>query len=349
MSQYNINPRCLPSTPPPSMTGNPNFNGHSPFQASGSRPQSVVSSRSYPGIESALERTNNGNPRVDASSIIPVVHNYCAWMGNVMVEFIIRIVTPKDSRDSAVTLTCQAGGVERIMGEPQIVQLDTNPTQANFIIYVIPRESIPLNSLFKFRVWLSSPEFQVRLWAEDEFWIGAQLPFPSIPGAHLARLTHASPLFHTYHGTVGAASLVYTVCIDRVPYAPTRDEYLITLRYSAGGIGRELCSNIRLRLSCSLEEISFIIYSIRQNSEPKKGRHKFRLWVRSANGGICQRLWAGDDLCMGKDLEFQAVQQGTVIFAQRGTVTSSTARADPFSEPSDLPAYSPNPLADEYQ
>ncbi|ELU37754.1 hypothetical protein AG1IA_08212 [Rhizoctonia solani AG-1 IA] len=195
MSQYNINPRCLTSTLPPSMTGNPNFNGHSPFQASGSRPQSVVSSRSYPGIESALERTNNGNPRVDASSIIPVVHNYCAWMGNVMVEFIIRIVTPKDSRDSAVTLTCQAGGVERIMGEPQIVQLDTNPTQ--------------------FRVWLSSPEFQVRLWAEDEFWIGAQLPFPSIPGAHLARLTHASPLFHTYHGTVGAASLVYTVWYHR--------------------------------------------------------------------------------------------------------------------------------------
>ncbi|CEL59360.1 hypothetical protein RSOLAG1IB_03293 [Rhizoctonia solani AG-1 IB] len=341
--------RSLPSTPPPpAVLGSSSASGYSPFQASGSRPQSVVSSHSYPGIESTLGGTNNRGPQADTNTT-PVIHSYSAWMGNVMVEFIIRILTPKDSRDSTITLTCQAGGIERIMGGPQVVRFDTDPKQANFIIYVIPRESIPLSALFKFRVWLSSPEFQVRLWAEDEFWIGAQLAFPSIPGAHLARLTHASSLFHTYHGSVGAASMVYTVCIDRVPYAPAQDEYLIALRYSAGGITRELCSNIRLRLSCGLDNISFIIYSVRQNSEPKKGRHKFRLWIRSATGGICQRLWAGEDLWMGKDLEFQMVQQGTVIFAQRGTIASSTARADPFSEPSDLPAYSPNPPADEYQ
>ncbi|CAE6487327.1 unnamed protein product [Rhizoctonia solani] len=367
MSQNNNHLRSLPSTPPPVMPSSSSFNGQSQPQVPGSRPLSVVSSRSYPGIESALEGTNNRSTHVETNTT-PVVHTYNVWMGSVMVDVIIRIVTPKDSRDSTITLTCQAGGIERIMGEPQVVQFSTDPSQANFIIYVIPRESIPLNALFKFRVWLSSPEFQVRLWAEDEFWIGAQLPFPSIPGVHLARLSHASSLFHTYHGSVGSASLVYTVCIDRVPYAPTQDEYLITLRYTAGGITRELCGNIRVRLSCSLDNISFIIYSIRQNSEPRKGRHKFRLWIRSAMGGICQRLWAGDDIWMGKELEFGLVQQGSAVFAQRaangssGLVQqgsavfaqraangSSAARADPFSDPSDLPAYSPNPPADEYQ
>ncbi|CAE6456334.1 unnamed protein product [Rhizoctonia solani] len=347
MSQYNNHLRSLPSTPPPAMPNSSSFNG-SPPQASGSRHLSVVSSRSYPGIESALGGTNNRSSRVEINTA-PVVHVYNVWMGSVMVDFIIRILTPKDSRDSMITLTCQAGGIERIMGEPQVVQFSSDPAQANFIIYIIPRESIPLNALFKFRVWLSLPEFQVRLWAEDEFWIGAQLPFPSIPGAHLARLSHASSLFHTYHGSVGSASLVYTVCIDRVPYAPTQDEYLITLRYTAGGITRELCGNTRVRLNCSLDNISFIIYSIRQNSEPKKGRHKFRLWIRSALGGICQRLWAGDDMWMGKELEFETVQQGTAVFAQRVTSGSAAARADPFSDPSDLPAYSPNPPADEYQ
>ncbi|KAH7343988.1 hypothetical protein B0J17DRAFT_644903 [Rhizoctonia solani] len=326
MSQYNNHIRSLPSTPPPVIPDSSSFNGP---------PASV--SRAL-RIESALGGANNGSSYIETSAV-PVVHTYNAWMGTLMVEFIIRILTPKDSRDSTITLTCQAGGIERIMGEPQIVQFSTDPSQANFIIYVIPRESIPLNALFKFRVWLSLPEFQVRLWAEDEFWIGAQLPFPSIPGAHLARLAHTSSLFHTYHGTVGAASLVYTVCIDRVPYAPSQDEYLITLRYTAGGITRELCGNIRVRLSCGLDNISFIIYSIRQNSEPKKGRHKFRFWIRSAVGGICQRLWAGDDMWMGKELEFES----------RATGGSSVARADPFSDPSDLPAYSPHPPADEYQ
>ncbi|KAL5637099.1 hypothetical protein ACGC1H_000917 [Rhizoctonia solani] len=214
MSQYNNYLRSLPSTPPPAMPNSSSFN-RSPPQASESRPLSAASSRSYPGIESALGGTNNRSSHMEMHTT-HVVHVYNVWMGSVMVNFIIRIITPKDSRDSTITLTCQAGGIERIMGEPQVVQFSTDPAQTNFIIYVIPRESIPLNALFKFRVWLSSPEFQVRLWAEDEFWIGAQLPFPSIPGAHLARLSHASPLFHTYHGSVGSASLVYTVW-----YVPT--------------------------------------------------------------------------------------------------------------------------------
>ncbi|KAJ1308454.1 hypothetical protein OPQ81_004158 [Rhizoctonia solani] len=347
MSQYSNHMRSLPSTPPSVTPTASSFNVHSPPQASGSRPHSVISSLPYPTIEPAPGGSNNGGSHVETNTA-PVVHIYNVRMGSVMVDFIIRILTPKDSRDSTVTLTCQAGGIERIMGEPQVVQFSMDPSQVNFIIYVIPRESIPLDALFKFRVWLSSPEFQVRLWAEDEFWVGAQLPFPSIPGAHLARLTHASSLFHTYHGLVGAASLIYTVHIDRVPYAHTQDEYLISLRYCSGGITRELCGNVRIRVSCGLDNISFIIYSIRQNSEPRKGRHKFRLWIRSANGGVCQRLWAGDDIWMGKGLEFESVQQGTVIFAQRAN-GSSTARTDPFSDPSDLPAYSPNPPADEYQ
>ncbi|CAE6485519.1 unnamed protein product [Rhizoctonia solani] len=161
-------------------------------------------------------------------------------------------------------------------------------------------------------------------------------------------LARNSP-FLPFLGSVGAASVLYTVCVDRVPYAPAQDEYLISVRYCAGGITRDLCASVRVRLSCGLDNISFIIYSIRQNSEPRKGRHKFRLWIRSAIGGICQRLWAGDDMWMGKELEFESVQQGAVTFAQRITSGPSTARADPFSDPSDLPAYSPNPPADEYQ
>jgi hypothetical protein len=34
---------------------------------------------------------------------------------------------------------------------------------------LIPRESPPLDASFKFRVWLSSPGLQIRLWAEDEY------------------------------------------------------------------------------------------------------------------------------------------------------------------------------------
>ncbi|KAG8750712.1 hypothetical protein FRC11_010153, partial [Ceratobasidium sp. 423] len=112
------------------MPSSSSFNGH---QAPGSRPLSVVSSRSYPAIESALEGTNNRTPHVETTTA-PVVHTYSVCMGNAMVDFIIRIHTPKDSRDSTLTLTCQAGGIERIMGEPQAVQFSTDPAQANFMI-----------------------------------------------------------------------------------------------------------------------------------------------------------------------------------------------------------------------
>ncbi|KAG8693103.1 hypothetical protein FRC09_010730 [Ceratobasidium sp. 395] len=265
-----------------------------------------------------------------------------------MIDIVIRIYTPKESRDSTLTLTCQAGGVERVIGEPQTLQLP-RPSQAEFAIYFIPRESSPLNALHKLRIWLTTPELQVRLWAEDEFWVGAQLPFPAIPGAHLARLVHSSPLFHIYHGSTGGAALSYTVSMDPVPYAVTGDEYLISLRYEAGGINKELCNNLRVRLSCDIHDISFIIYSTRQESEPRGSRHKFRFWIRSAVGGICQRLWAADDIWLGRSLRFETVQQGNVILARRGTSGSTTPRVDAFSDGLDLPPYSAAPHDNEFQ
>ena len=86
--KYN-NTRSLPSTPPPVLPSNSSFNNHSPAQPPGPRPVSVVSSRSYPGIESALEGTNNRNSHAEISTT-PVIHTYSVWMGSVMVEFIIR-------------------------------------------------------------------------------------------------------------------------------------------------------------------------------------------------------------------------------------------------------------------
>lgn len=43
-----------------------------------------------------------------------------------------RISTPKNSRNSTLTLTCQAGGVERVMGEPRTLQFSSDPAQAEF-------------------------------------------------------------------------------------------------------------------------------------------------------------------------------------------------------------------------
>ncbi|KAG8741296.1 hypothetical protein FRC12_015714 [Ceratobasidium sp. 428] len=222
-----------------------------------SRPLSTVSSIQADAAP-AYEDLGLGTSSREREDQVNVVHAYSAFVGNAMIDIVIRIYTPKESRDSTLTLTCQAGGVERVIGEPQTLQLP-RPSQAEFAIYFIPRESSPLNALHKLRIWLTTPGLQVRLWAEDEFWVGAQLPFPAIPGAHLARLVHSSPLFHIYHGSAGGAALSYTVSMDPVPYAVTGDEYLISLRYEAGGINIELCSNLRVRLSCDIHDVSFII------------------------------------------------------------------------------------------
>ncbi|KAF8607580.1 hypothetical protein BDV93DRAFT_273030 [Ceratobasidium sp. AG-I] len=340
MSSNNNHIRTLPS-PPPSSNNRMSFDGRT--FASGSRSMSPLSSSSI--LTTAPEYDNSTARATTSENTVNVVHPYSVSVGGAMVDVVIRISTPKNSRDSTLTLTCQAGGVERVVGEPRTLQFSSDPSQAEFNVYFIPRESNPLDALFKFRVWLSSPGLQVRLWAEDEFWIGAQLPFPAIPGAHLGRLIHASPMFHVYQGSAGAAVLSYTVSLDPVPYAVAQDEYSVSLRYEAAGISGELCGNLRVRLSCDIKDITFIIYTLRQDSEPKGSRHKFRFWIRTATGGICQRLWAADDVWIGKALRFENVQQGTVIIARRGTSGITSLKPDAFSDPSDLPAYSAAPRA----
>ncbi|KAG8747423.1 hypothetical protein FRC10_001094 [Ceratobasidium sp. 414] len=158
MSQTNNSIRSLPSPPPTAAVASnrPNFNARSPGLES--RPLSTVSPPHAAGAAPAYENPGPGTPSRENQT--NVVHTYSAFVSNTMVDVVIRIHTPKESRDSTLTLTCQAGGIERIIGEPQTLQLP-RPSQAEFAIY-------PLNALHKLRIWLTAPELQVRLWAEDE-------------------------------------------------------------------------------------------------------------------------------------------------------------------------------------
>ncbi|KAG8682994.1 hypothetical protein FRC08_014592, partial [Ceratobasidium sp. 394] len=131
MSQTNNSIRSLPSPPPTATAAShrPNFNARSPGLES--RPLSTASPHraagEAPAYENLVAGTSSGEDQVN------VVHAYSAFVGNTMIDIVIRIHTPKESRDSTLTLTCQAGGVERIIGEPQTLQLP-RPSQAEFAI-----------------------------------------------------------------------------------------------------------------------------------------------------------------------------------------------------------------------
>ncbi|KAG9122995.1 hypothetical protein FRC07_000381, partial [Ceratobasidium sp. 392] len=131
MSHTNNSIRSLPS-PPPNVNATTN-RPNPPILRAGlqSRPLSTVSSFQASGAAPAYDNLGVAAPPREEQ--IDVVHAYSAFVGNTIVDIVIRIHTPKESRDSTLTLTCQAGGVERIIGEPQILQLP-RPSQAEFTI-----------------------------------------------------------------------------------------------------------------------------------------------------------------------------------------------------------------------
>ncbi|KAG8723497.1 hypothetical protein FRC12_024475, partial [Ceratobasidium sp. 428] len=160
MSYTNNSTRGLASPPPPPTFSLAPNSSNSTVRPPGidSRPLSTVSLIQVDAAP-AYENLGLGTSSREREDQVNVVHAYSAFVGNAMVDIVIRIHTPKESRESTLTLTCQAGGVERVIGEPQTLQLP-RPSQAEFAIYFIPRESSPLNALHKLRIWLTTPELQ---------------------------------------------------------------------------------------------------------------------------------------------------------------------------------------------
>ncbi|KDQ09271.1 hypothetical protein BOTBODRAFT_58768 [Botryobasidium botryosum FD-172 SS1] len=246
-------------------------------------------------------------------------------IGASTFHFIIRLQSPaKTPHEQTLTLTCEAGGVERLVCGPVQLQFAFNPDQARFHLYLVPNASIFAS--FKLRAWLITGPIQHRIFAMNELFIAHESTFPR--ELRPARKTDISNDTHIYSELMGGASVAFIVKIDEKP-AGGDDEYSISLSYEAGGITGLLCRSLPLRITCPLADVRFMIYVIQCESQPKGARHKIRLWIKS-HEGACQKLWQKDNWWIGGNLDFSAVTDAIVV--QPGILTSTVPKLEPPSE-----------------
>jgi len=246
-------------------------------------------------------------------------------VGTSTFHFIIRIqASLKNPHEQTLTLTCEGGGVERLICGPIQLQFTFNPDQAKFLLYLVPNSSV--FSSFKLRAWLISGQIQHRIFAMNELYITHESMFPR--DLRLARATDLGNDTHIYTEVVGGAHVAFIVKVDEKS-AGSEDEYSISLNYEAGGITGLLCRSLSLRITCPLADVRFMIYVIQCESQPKGARHKIRLWVKSRDGA-CQKLWQKDNWWLGGDLDFSTVTDA--IIAKPGILTSTVPKLEPPSE-----------------
>ena len=183
-----------------------------------------------------------------------------------------------------LSLTFKSGGIEQGLGGNETATILIDPTLLKFhILYVafrpfstdlpphlipfsiFPKPSLPEGSLHCVRVWMEAGpnNVQHRIFSDNNLWIARDPPFHTVSHMALAQLAPTTPIIsdaywsRTYRSFVGRApcdfiaSLTLLTSFDRV--------YSVTLDYEAGAVKRRIFDNIKVRLSCRLEDIHFVI------------------------------------------------------------------------------------------
>jgi hypothetical protein len=252
-----------------------------------------------------------------------IVYTYHLNAGTVHVEIIIA-VEPFDLQSSQYTFTLavKAGDVERALCDPVVLNVFIDPRELDFAAFMFPpKASLPVGCLYCLRVWLRSGKVDHRLFAENEFWIGRNPEFSGLGDATYAQLASSTPSLLVYQSIVGGAPVNFILKWHLFD----EDWYKFSLEYEAGGVGRTLFDDHRLRLTHP-GKISFVIYSVPITSTPPNASHRLRVWICTPSSDLAtstvsfpndsyiyQRLWKSDNFKVGSELNFEALGSKTVI------------------------------------
>ncbi|KIY70387.1 hypothetical protein CYLTODRAFT_187395 [Cylindrobasidium torrendii FP15055 ss-10] len=253
---------------------------------------------------------------------------YSLLAGQASIQFIISVGPATSGTPSpgkyTITLSLKSNTATRQLGEPIQFKL-TDPRRLNFIVFLIPgKTSLPVNSLYSYRVWLRSQDIDHRLFGEDDLWLGRDPDFLSIADASFAIPKRAQTACQVYEGVVGRALVQFIIRWMRV----AEDTYDYSMEYEAGGVGATLFEDLRLKVEGDPRTVTFHIYTVPVKSIPVNASHHVRVWMKTCCGTdsyVYQRVWKSDGLKLGARLDFASLGNKIVIGRSLGMPTAVAA------------------------
>ncbi|KAK0461683.1 uncharacterized protein EV420DRAFT_1266585 [Desarmillaria tabescens] len=267
---------------------------------------------------------------------------YNVYAGSAQMQFIISVEpvhgTPTPGKFT-LSLSLKVNKMSRSLAEPVTLKLSVDPRQLNFAVFLVPgKTSLPVGTLFSYRVWLRVGDFCHRLFGEDDLWIGKDPDFSSIADASFARLRRVLASHEVYEALVGRAKVQFIIRWHRV----SEGVYDYSMEYECCGVGAVLFEDLRLKLECDPREVTFCIYTVPLKSLPVGASHRLRVWLKTFSGGqpsqittqnimpftdshVYQRVWKSDTLKIGARLDFDALgSKMTMGYMQGGPKTVAT-------------------------
>lgn len=126
---------------------------------------------------------------------------------------------------------------------------------------------------------------------------------------------------YTYSLLAASTPLQFLITVEPVSGKPEPGEYTFKLSFRANGVERSLGEPIIRRLHVDPRSLNFAVFVFPgKTSIPPGSLWSFRVWLRVS--GIDHRLFGGDDLWVGKDLDFNTVSEAS--FARLKSVDART-------------------------
>jgi hypothetical protein len=168
----------------------------------------------------------------------------------------------------------------------------------------VPAKAISHTTTFTHRTQLSESSFTSDSTGATTYFNDPQ-PGPSPLSVSQGRVKYV----YSYSLSVGLAQMQFLVSVE--PTNPTRaGQYTFRLSIKTNGVERSLCEPVILNLRVDPSSLEFAVFMFPPKASLPAGcLHSLRVWLRT--NGVDHRLFAEDELWIGKDPDFNSIAEAS--------------------------------------
>lgn len=150
-----------------------------------------------------------------------------------------------------------------------------------------------------------------------------QSPFDDPPQPLSVRRlpTRLEQYVYTYNLVAGSTPIQFIISVEPVNGRPEAGDYNFHLSLKINQIERQICEPTKLRLSIDPRTLDFVVFVFPgKSSLPVGSLWSLRVWLRTQS--ISHRIFADDELFVGKDLDFNSIADAS--FARLKTANANS-------------------------